>query len=399
MNIPWPSRAILRPSVVSMTAMFGSLAAWLFPSFGVLRKGFNNPARLDFGAFVVLACWYMLIFMSFSIGEKAGRLMVLQKKAPRGNLFDLDSNFVYGAFTLLTTIGIASTVFSIFRSLSLQQALVFIALGQANSLKEALYENYSVGVVSLRYLVLYSASIALYRIIRFKSYSAINIFNIVMLGVSTLLLGSRLIFIATLLTATLILTLGKSMVRISITKTIALVTSLFLILGVANFARNKDYYERNRLTFVEAGVSEIIAYLGSPFQVAVGSAAVTEQLAAGGNDTYRNYVDEETNLNTNSAFVHLHEQIGYASWVYISGICLFMGFVFEALRSLGRTIFLLPCGAILYGSAELWRLDLFRQGIFIVWFVIGIGLPAFLMVCQRLFGFIGGVDTVAKPVR
>ena len=398
MNIPWPSRAILRPSVVSMTAMFGSLAAWLFPSFGVLRKGFNNPARLDFGAFVVLACWYMLIFMSFSIGEKAGRLMVLQKKAPRGNLFDLDSNFVYGAFTLLTTIGIASTVFSIFRSLSLQQALVFIALGQANSLKEALYENYSVGVVSLRYLVLYSASIALYRIIRFKSYSAINIFNIVMLGVSTLLLGSRLIFIATLLTATLILTLGKSMVRISLTKTIALVTSLFLILGVANFARNKDYYERNGLSFVDAGVSEIIAYLGSPFQVAVGSAAVTEQLVAGGNDTYRNYVDEETNLNTNSAFVHLHEQIGYASWVYISGICLFMGFVFEALRSLGRTIFLLPCGAILYGSAELWRLDLFRQGIFIVWFVIGIGLPAFLILYQRLFGFIGGVDTVAKPV-
>ena len=399
MNIPWPSRAILRPSVVSMTAMFGSLAAWLFPSFGVLRKGFNNPARLDFGAFVVLACWYMLIFMSFSIGEKAGRLMVLRKKAPRGNLFDLDSNFVYGAFTLLSTIGIASTVFSIFRSLSLQQALVFIALGQGNSLKEALYENYSVGVVSLRYLVLYSASIALYRIIRFKSYSAVNIFNIVMLGVSTLLLGSRLIFIATLLTATLILTLGKSVVRISITKTIALVTSLFLILGVANFARNKEYYERNGLTFVEAGVSEIIAYLGSPFQVAVGSASVTEQLAAGGDQTYRNYVDEEVNLNTNSAFVHLHEQIGYASWVYISGICLFMGFVFEALRSLGRTIFLLPCGAILYGSAELWRLDLFRQGIFIVWFIIGIGLPAFLMVCQSLFGFIGGVDTVAKPVR
>ena len=90
MNIPWPSRAILRPSVVSMTAMFGSLAAWLFPSFGVLRKGFNNPARLDFGAFVVLACWYMLIFMSFSIGEKAGRLMVLRKKAPSGNLFDLE---------------------------------------------------------------------------------------------------------------------------------------------------------------------------------------------------------------------------------------------------------------------------------------------------------------------
>jgi hypothetical protein len=175
-----------------------------------------------------------------------------------------------------------------------------------------------------------------------------------------------------------------------------LATALFLILAVANFARNKNYYESNRLSFVQAGISEIIAYLGSPFQVAIGSAGVTDQLVAGGDQTYRDYVDEEVNLNTNSAFVHLHEQIGYVSWVYIAAICMFMGLVFEALVSLGKTIFLLPCGAILYGSAELWRLDLFRQGIFIVWFVIGIGLPVFLIASKRLFTFIGGVRETAQ---
>ena len=100
-----------------------------------------------------------------------------------------------------------------------------------------------------------------------------------------------------------------------------------------------------------------------------------------------NYVDVEINLMTNSAFFHLTQQIGYFSWVYIALICLFMGLVFEALASLGKTIFLLPCGAILYGSAELWRLDLFQQGTFIVWFVIGIGLPALLIGGQRLFAF------------
>jgi hypothetical protein len=151
------------------------------------------------------------------------------------------------------------------------------------------------------------------------------------------------------------------------------------------------------LSFFAAGVSEIIAYLGSPFQAAIGTASVTDQLAAGGDQTYRKYVDEEETLNTNSAFVHLHEQMGYISWLYIAFVCFCMGAAFSFLLSLGKTVFLLPCGAILYGSAELWRLDLFHQGIFIVWIVIGIGLPAFLIFCQRFFALVGGIRGAAEP--
>ena len=68
--------------------------------------------------------------------------------------------------------------------------------------------------------------------------------------------------------------------------------------------------------------------------------------------------------------------MGYTAWPYIGIVCCFMGFMFSWLSSFGKTSLLLPCGAILYGSAELWRIDLFRQGIFIVWFVAGIGVPA-----------------------
>jgi len=216
-----------------------------------------------------------------------------------------------------------------------------------------------------------------------------------MLGVAALLLGSRLILIATLLTTVFLLGFGKRSIRFSIPKLTIFATLLFLILSVLNFSRNADYYERNKLSFGLAGVSEILAYLGSPFQVAIGSAPVVDQLVAGGDQTYRNYVDEEAVLNTNSAFVHLHEQMGYVSWAYIAAMCLFMGSVFEVLASFGKTIFLLPCGIILYGSAELWRLDLFHQGIFIVWFVIGIGLPLFFMVGRRVLPILGGVVEVA----
>lgn len=367
-----------------MAAVFASFVAWLFPSFGVLRKGFESPARVDFDAIVVLACWYLLIFLSFTLGEKFGELLVLRKRARSAKLLDLNSNLIYYSLTVFSAIGIATTLIRIFQLLSAQEAIAYIAAGQANALKDTLYQDYSIGLVSLRYLVLYPASLALYRIIRCKSFTPTNIFNVLMLGISVLL-SSRLILIATLLTLVFLLSFARRSTRIKVSKLISVATLFFLLLAVLNYSRNKNYYDSNNLSFGLAGLSEILAYLGSPFQAEIGSARVTDQLVAGGDRTYRNYVDEEENLMTNSAFVHLHEQIGYYSWPYIALMCLFMGFVFEALAALGKTIFLLPCGAILYASAELWRLDLFQQGTFIVWFVFGIGLPGFFVGVQRLF--------------
>ena len=394
MNIPFPSKVILKPSLISMVAVSASFAAWLFPSFGAIRKGFDNPAQLDFSSFSMLSCWYLLIFLSFYSGEKLGQLWTWSKTNPLEGLLDLDANFLYYTFTLVSAIGTAATLFRILRVLSWQETIVFVALGQANALKDALYEDYSIGLVSVRYLVLYSASIALYRMIRWRSFSAINLCNMLLLAVSTFILGSRLIFMATLLTTILLLTLHRNVVRISLLKTIVLGAVCFLILGVANILRNNQFYETNHLSFAQAGISEIVAYLGSPFQVAIGSVPVMDKLIKGPDETYRDLVDVEEELNSNSAFVHLHEVMGYFSWAYIAILCLFMGFVFEFLRSLGQTAFLLPCGAILYASAELWRLDLFQQGIFVVWMVTGIGLPVFLLAGQRFFRFLGGTEGI-----
>lgn len=391
MRISIAPTVMLKPSFVSMAAMFASLAAWLFPSFGVLRKGFEYPSRITFNSLVVLSCWYLLIFMSFAIGEKAGRLIVHRRSASVENFIDLDANFLYYVFSVLSALGLTVTIVRIVQLLSMQQIIVFIVLGQINSLKDAVYEDYSIGIVSLRYLVLFPASIALYRMIRWRSFSFLNVFNVLMLVAATLFLGSRLMLVATLLTVVFLIGFGKRSMRISFSRWIIVATVIFLILSGLNFSRNADYYESHDLSFGLAGVSEILAYLGAPFQAAIASAPVTDQLVAGGDQTFRDYADVETNLNTDSAFVHVQEQMGYAGWVYISAICLFMGFVFEALASLGKTFFLLPCGAILYGSAELWRLDLFHQGIFIVWFVMGIGLPLFLIGGRRVLSFMGNV--------
>jgi hypothetical protein len=383
MKIPLPIRTILRPSITSMIAVLMSFGAWIFPDFDGLNKGFDRPEQLTLTSVVILACWYLLIFVCFTLGQKIGELRIFTKVDARSNLFSMESNVVYYWFTFLSAIGICSMLSMIFHYLSLREAILSISLGQTNALKNSIYDNgdYSVGLVSLRYLILYPSSLALYRIIRLRSFSLVNIFNVFMLALFVFL-SSRLMLIAALLTTAFLLAFGRHSIKISIPKLAISAAFIFLLLSVLNISRNASFYEKSNESFGMAGLSEIFSYLGSPFQAEIGSASITERLVAG--DSYRNYVDIRETLNTNSAFVLLHEQMGYVCWVYIALVCLFMGFVFEVLLSMGKTIFLLPAGAILYGSAELWRLDLYQQGAFIIWFVFGIGLPVFLIFLEHL---------------
>jgi hypothetical protein len=389
MKVILPARSLLKPSSLSMVAVSLSLAAWLFPTFGVLKKGWENPSHLDTATVVILACWYLLIFTSFFLGQKiAGLWSLFHGYKPTSRLLDLESNVIYVWFTLIAALGLGAMVATIVRSMSLTQMLLFISLGQSNALKGPVFEDYHVGIVSLRYVVLYPASVALYRIIRFRKYSLLNLFNVLMLAVCTFV-SFRLILIAALVTTFFLVTFDNKSVRLSVAKLVLIAGGLFLILAVLNSSRNAGYYERNNLSFGLAGLNEIIAYLGTSFQVAIGTANVTDQLVAQGNygqgtEAYRHFVDVGINYNTNSAFVALHQQMGYWCWPYIAVLCGFMGAVFRFLMSFGKTYFLLPCGAILYASSELYRLDLFEQGTFIVWFVIGIGLPASILFVEQL---------------
>ena len=391
MKITFPVRSFFKPSVLSMAAVSASLGAWLFPTFGVLKKGFENPSRLNASAAVILMCWYLLIFTGFFLGQKVAGLWAFSPGYElRSRTLNLDSNWIYYALTVTAAAGLGSMVVTIFRTMSLSEALLFISLGETNALKDSVYEEYHVGLVSLRYVVLYPAALALYRIIHQKKYSILNFFNVLMLALSAFL-GSRLILIAALLAATYLVTYERKVVRVKIAKVVLIGGALFLVLAVLNYSRNAAFYERNNLSFGVAGLNEIVAYLGTPFQAAIGSANVTDQLVAigpgdakHGTEAYRYYVDIGFNYNTNSAFVALHQKMGYWCWPYLAILCFVMGALFRSMASLGRTYFLLPCCAILYASSELWRLDLFEQGTFIVWAIVGIGFPMSVFLGEHL---------------
>jgi hypothetical protein len=369
---------VMKPSGIAVLAVALSFCAWLCPDFGVLRKGYTVPEHPDVLTSFILLSWYLLIFAGFAVGQKLGVSFASKQRPWHKNIPSLDSAAVYWTFTALGAFGAIATFVRIFRALPFFQAVLYIYLGQANRLKITLYDDYSAGILSLRYLVTFSAALAVYRFAKFRKLSLLGIVNILLLG-ATVLISSRLILIATLLISAFLVTYGKRTIKISLVKLSIFIGLIFVVLSLLNSSRNSNFYAYRNESFAEAGISEIVTYLGSPFHVALGAARRTDEIAAGRPDLYREYIDVEEILTTNSAFVQLHERMGYIAWPYIGIVCCSMGFMFSWLSSFGKTSFLLPAGAIMYASADLWRLDLFRQGIFITWLFAGIAVPALLL--------------------
>ncbi|MGA7316194.1 MAG: hypothetical protein WBX22_19745, partial [Silvibacterium sp.] len=226
---------VARPSSIAVFAVVLSLCAWLFPDFGVLRKGFTVAEHPNLISAFILFSWYLLIFVSLSLGQKLGASLATPQPG-KSNIPPFDSPTVYWIFTILSTIGVISTYFRIFHTLSFLQAVLYISLGQANRLKGTLYDEYNAGILSLRYLVLYSASLAIYRVVRFRKLSLLSVVNIALLAM-TALLSSRLILIATVLVSAFLLNYGKKSIKISMAKLGVFAGIFFAILSFLNSSR------------------------------------------------------------------------------------------------------------------------------------------------------------------
>ena len=359
-----------------MIATALSFAGWAFPSFGVLRKGFGRPATVDPVAILVLTSWYVLIVVCFHVGQFFGtpRSGSHTQSAP---VVSLDANPPYYIFTIIAAIGLLAAVAKVVGSLSLEGAIGFLFSGQANQMREAMYDDYQVGLLSLRYVVVYPAAIAIYRLVTRRRLSLSIVVNLLLLLVGASI-SSRLTLVATVVTSFLLLNYDVRFQKIRVSRVLLIGALLFSILSVFNYSRNYGFYEERGQSFWSSGFAEIITYLGGSAQVELATAARTSDLVSGHEESYRELVDVEEQLNAPSAFVTLHQHMGYLCWLYIAVVCALFGFVFTHLVAKGKTIYLLPCGAILYAAADVWRINFFGQGIFIVLMVVGIGVPWFL---------------------
>jgi hypothetical protein len=373
-----------KPSNLSMVAAALSFAAWAFPGFGVLRKGFDRAAELDPVSILVLSSWYAVIFLSFRIGQFFGT-PPNGKPSPSSAVVSLEADLPYYAFTVIAAVGVLAAAVKILGSLSLEGVIAFVWSGQANAMKEAMYADYSIGLLSLRYISVYPAAIALYRLATRRRFSFSIVINLLLLLIGVLM-SARLLLVATVVTAFLLLNFNTRYRRVRLSRVLMVAGLLFSVLAVFNYSRNYGFYEERESSFWGSGLSEIVTYLGSSTQVALGTASRTSDLVSGNEEHFRDLVDVEERMNAVSAFTMLHQSLGYFCWLYIAVACGIAGSVFSLLVAKGATMYLLPCGAILYASSELWRLNLFGQGIFATWMVVGLAVPFLL-------------SLVAAPVR
>src|SRR5260370_17957122 len=129
MQIRLPAKELLKPSTFSMVAVAASFCAWLFPSFGTLRKGFTLSESIDLTAILVLSSWYLLIFLSFYLGHKT-KVTLIRSRPIEGNLLALDSKWVYWVFTLLSAGGSFFTLAKLISFLSLFRKFFFLLFSQ-----------------------------------------------------------------------------------------------------------------------------------------------------------------------------------------------------------------------------------------------------------------------------
>ncbi|UTR06081.1 hypothetical protein MM326_18685 [Alkalihalobacillus sp. LMS6] len=371
-------KVIFRPHIVIIITIILSGVAWWFPLDS--RKGFLIQESLTSQSVLLLLFWYLAIIFSAYIGFSCGKKIKPIKLLNVNN--DKVNNYFYWIISLLSFIGVLSTYSTIV--INNPNFLLDVLNANANQLKYALYENYSQGFHSLRYLTIVSGAIAVLRIIK-KQHSIVNWMNIAAV-LLTALVSSRLAIV--MLIVLLMCNVIHRQIRVKkyLIVTISLIT--FIALAAFNYSRNANFYNDNyNLTSpIVMNIAEMITYLGAPFQATLGvlnniehfnhTPSISEifsfiipetfhgilGLDVNFVSTYRNFVDIEASLTTNSSLVLLVDSIGYYSLFIVILTVLIYSILIGHFNKYSNALVFISY-VFLYCIFEIWRLFLFNQGI------------------------------------
>lgn len=352
------TRKIFWPHNVYLITTAMSFLAWVTPDFGVLRKGFDKPIDLvsvaGLWALVAIFVCYMALKIGFVIGGG-------QMEAASVNHEFFSNDFVYVMIIFVALLGDAYSVISIYRAGGM--GIIFSSLtdGSANDLKKALYEDYSAGFATLRYTSILSGALLFARRLWGQRRFVLDVGAFSSLLICALI-SSRLSLVAACFGGGYLYLQVAKQVRVSFFKLACYAALAFFALSLLSWSRNKTFYSNQGMGFFSSGVSEIVTYLGTPFQGMLFSFIdPTESVKI---DIYPK-AGVEDSLTTNSAFIDLFSS--YADMGFIVGVlALFLSGlaigIFSRVKS-GR--YSIVCFPLSYGVAEFWRIFLFNQGILI----------------------------------
>lgn len=305
---------LTKPYGMYLVTSFLSIVAWSIPlSGGIFIKGYSNPRELFTPDLLYILLWTSIIFsssfFSYQLGIQFSSIFSYSKKINEG-MYVFQNRGPYYMLSVLGALGTFYTIFSITGSAGLRLIIFSFLTGNGNILNDTLYSNYHIGLYSLRYLSTLSASIGLYKI-ALRKFSLIDIFNLTMLAIN-IAISTRLVMIICGIIFFAFLVVDRR-VRIRKNLVVGGLAIALIILTVANYARNSNYYKSFGINNpIVMNIAQIDAYLGTPFQGELTTAQVTE-MREGLNlpfNTQIHYASIAPNFNTNSAMTYL--QIGRA---------------------------------------------------------------------------------------
>lgn len=343
--------------VITYTVVF---IFWAFPSFDYFRKGFDEPLPLlsvgGLGLIVAILFAWCMTYLFYNAGKSTAR----ERSHKKLTINEALSNKAYFLFIILSSIGLLAVLYSLMKSGGVNFIFESVQSGRANELKKALYEDYSVGILSLRYAsVMCGALLISRRMCGIKNLplDAAAFF----LVLSTALLSSRLTVSASIFGGLYLYIYFKREMSISSVRLILSTVFIFLLFSTLNWSRNSGFYEKMGLGFISGGFSEMLAYLGTPFQGAIfaisnlGSDFTTEKMFS--------TTTIETSLTTNSAFLELTTS---SSWLGLTELFLLISissFAIGFCETFKGGKYICCVVPLIYAFAELWRLSLFEKGL------------------------------------
>lgn len=365
---------ILKPHWIILVTVLASAFAWLIPDFLGFYKGFEEVESLNLLSFLFIFSWYFtaifFTYLAFRTGKKFPKIKEINR------FTNIEKSHIYLWYSFIGLFGFSYTVYVTFKVLGVSGFIYSVVTFTTNKIAEAIYQDYSVGIFSLRYVTIITFGWALYRLIILKKFKFIDLINLVTFIFYIAFFGRRLQLVCSILVFLALANRYQSLLKkVKLSRIIWLMLFGFIMISVATLLRNYGSYANMGYSNPLAAVlTNILSYLAAPFQVSLGVG--NNILDAFSKVDYRNYTDVDTTLTANSAFAELAISEGLKAisklliWSLLFGFL--SGWLFKNKENYTYTAYPI----VLYAFAELWRIDLFSKGIFYTLLIVSIGVPA-----------------------
>ena len=356
---------LMRPYGIVIFTVSCSFVAWIFPDFGFLRKGFDRMEPiLDEGGLTV-GGWYAMIILSSIVGYAIGvRTAFFSSRWNRS--FPLDSPVLCWWFRGVATIGVAATWLAVVSALGVGGVVAALQDSQANAFKKLIYDDYSIGLLSLRYVAILVGALAIFRVMLSRKVGFLDIYDFLALAM-TAIMSSRLSLIVSLVIAGALWFSHERVTAKMLRNIVVVLVVFFAITTLLNASRNAGFYrERGLGNPMLANVSEILSYMGSPFQGALSAGNDYMRAVRGGGDV----ADVESGLTTNSAILELLQQYGNLAWMIMFAASVSMSAVMGMISRTMSSVLGIVYGIELYCFSEIWRIFMFGRGIIVTLIIV-----------------------------